>query len=117
MEMRGTIPSFLARSALPSKGTGKSKPPSEKRDDGAVARRTTVRSESPATSGVRSAGGRCERDDRGDENERLKKIVESQRAKIRSMEKQKDLEEAILEEFRLEAAEEAFTERRVLFLK
>ncbi|KAF4737776.1 hypothetical protein FOZ63_031014 [Perkinsus olseni] len=79
--------------------------------------RTTVRGESPATSGVRSAGGRCERDERGGENERLKKIVESQRAKIRSMEKQQDLEEAILEEFRLEAAEEAFTERRVLFLK
>ncbi|EER07979.1 hypothetical protein Pmar_PMAR002811, partial [Perkinsus marinus ATCC 50983] len=111
--MRGSLPSFLAQSETSIGDVAERK--MFKNQNTRTATRSTKSSASMEISTLQPAEMKFEGSESGDM--RLRGIVNSLKAKIRAMEKQRDLEHAIMEEFRLEAGQEKFTERRVLFLK
>lgn len=113
MEMRGSLPSFLAQSETSIGDVAERK--MFKNQNTRTATWSTKSSDSMKISTLQPAEMKFEGSESGDM--RLRGIVNSLKAKIRAMEKQRDLEHAIMEEFRLEAGQEKFTERRVLFLK
>ncbi|KAF4651915.1 hypothetical protein FOL47_011353 [Perkinsus chesapeaki] len=131
MEMRGPLPAFLSR---PSREREASSAASHEKKKRAVpkrrARRPVAEDKANDPSLIRGQIGECSLQpnaskinesvgltERSDTDISLAKIVESLRARIRAMEKEKEFEARVLDEFRLEAGNEGFTERRVIFLK